>query len=129
MRYQKCGTRRSHSTTKVSPFILLQVTRYVLCSENPEIWDHWDHPPARTALNPRHSLKKRSACIRTWFSGSSVLLAPAGEVPFRVLSIRRIAMFAASNAWICFTLWSRDFHASALDAPVKATLRRLKLFS
>ena len=66
----RCSTRLSHSPTKVSPFILLHVTLHVLCSENPETWDHWDHPPVRTVLEPApfaDETHHRSACIRTWF--------------------------------------------------------------
>src|ERR1019366_6785097 len=80
----RCSTRLSHSPTKVSPFILLHVTSHVLCSENPETWDHWDHPPVRTVLEPEpfaDETHHRSACIRTWFSGLSVLLALAGDLP------------------------------------------------
>src|ERR1700683_5192397 len=80
----RCSTRLSHSPTEVSPFILLHVTSNVPCSENPETWDHWDHPPARTVLEPApfaDEMHRRSACIRTWFSGSSVLLARAGDLP------------------------------------------------
>ena len=80
----RCSTRLSHSPTEVSIPILLHVTSNVLCSENPETWDHWDHPPARTVLEPApfaDEMRRRSACIRTWFSGSSVLLAPAGDLP------------------------------------------------
>jgi hypothetical protein len=80
----RCSTRLSHSPTEVSPFILLHVTSNVLCSENPETWDPWDHPPARTVLEPAPfavETHHRSARIRTWFSGSSVQLAPAGDLP------------------------------------------------
>src|SRR5208282_4362775 len=80
----RCSTRLSHSPTEVSPFILLHVTLHVLCSENPETWDHWDYPPVRTVLEPAPfagETRHRSACIRTWFSGSSVLFVPAGDLP------------------------------------------------
>src|SRR5208282_1246979 len=80
----RCSTRLSHSPTEVSPFILLHVTSHVLCSENPETWDHWDHPPVRTVLEPApfaDETRHRSACIRTWFLGSSVQFVPAGDLP------------------------------------------------
>ena len=108
----RCSTRLSHSPTEVSPFILLHVTSNVLCSENPETWDPWDHPPARTVLEPAPfavETHHRSARIRTWFSGSSVQLAPAGDLP----------AFRWPGAW----RRGRDEMRASLLAAARETLR------
>ena len=68
----RCSTRLSHSPTEVSPFILLHVTSNVLCSENPENWDHWDQLLREQSLNPRHSLTKRVVEVRVSGRGFQV---------------------------------------------------------